>query len=173
MMRWIPFTLLLAAATLLNSGNLLNLIAVGSLNIRPDLLLIMMIFFAVQADWRDGVIAAFIIGLAADISGVAMGPHVLTYGLIGAILAQTRRVVIMKRKRHQALSIFVIALIAGVMIQLLTWMKTGVLTEKFHWIVLGTALYSALAGPIVWWILSTLAPLVFQPKRGFSRFTGR
>ena len=37
-MRWLRFSIVLLVATLLNAGNLLNTISVGSLNIRPDLL---------------------------------------------------------------------------------------------------------------------------------------
>ena len=40
-MRWVRFAILVLVVTLLNAGNALNMISVGSANIRPDLLLVL------------------------------------------------------------------------------------------------------------------------------------
>lgn len=174
-MRWISFTILLVIATVLNSGNLLNFIGVTHLEIRPDLLLIMLVFFAIHCDWREGIAASFLIGFAADISGpaMAMGPHMLVYGILGSILGQMRRVVIMRRMIHQAVSILLIGIIAGFCVSLLEFLKTKELAEGFYWIVLGESLYSGLAGPLVWKFLHSFGWLLFDPKRTSARLALR
>ena len=43
-MRWIRFTILLVIVTLLNVHSVMDMIALGPMNIRPDLLLILMVF---------------------------------------------------------------------------------------------------------------------------------
>ncbi len=174
-MRWISFVILLAIATILNSGSLLNFIGVTNMEIRPDLLLIMLVFFAIHSDWREGIAASFIIGFAADISGtaMAMGPHMLVYGIIGSILGQMRRVVIMRQMVHQAVSIFLIGIIAGFCVSLLELLKTKELAEGFYWIVLGESLYSGLAGPLVWMFLHNFGWLFFNPKRTSARLGHR
>ena len=112
-MRWLRFLIVLLICTLLNAGNLLNTVSVSSFNIRPDLLLILLVFVAINCETSDAIIASFIVGFAADISGSAIGPFTVGFGVVGLMISQLRKVVIMKRMVHQAAAIFVIGLIAG------------------------------------------------------------
>ena len=160
-MHWIRFFTILLIVTVLNTGNLLNTIAIGSLNIRPDLLLILLIFFAANSPVLDAVIASFAIGFAADISGAAMGPHIVCFGLIGSAISQMRKVVIMKRMIHQAGAIFFAALFAGVLIQILTYIKTDIAASNIYRVISATALYSAIVGPVVWGIFGQNAKIMW------------
>ena len=165
-MRWIRFFVFLPLATLLNAGNILNVISVSSLNIKPDLLLITLVFFAINIATTDAIVASFAIGFAADISGGTMGPCMITFGILGSFISQLQRVVVMKRMVHQATAIFVIALVAGGMVQLLSSFKTDEPMSNVCRMVLGGAAYSALAAPLVWMFLSTMALwLGAQPGR--------
>ena len=94
------FFLVLLVVTLLNSGKLLGLISVTSLNVRPDLLVIMLVFISVNSSAEDAILASFMIGFAADISGVAMGPYTISFGLFGSFLAQLQKVLVMKKIIH-------------------------------------------------------------------------
>ncbi len=88
-MRWMRFSIFLLVVTLLNAGNLLNTISVSSLNIRPNLLVILLVFFAGSCPGFEAITASFAIGFAADISGPVMGPAFLSFGLFGWLLRQS------------------------------------------------------------------------------------
>ena len=91
-MRWMRFSIFLLVVTLLNAGNLLNTISVSSLNIRPNLLVILLVFFAGSCPGFEAITASFAIGFAADISGPVMGPAFLSFGLFGWLLRQLRKI---------------------------------------------------------------------------------
>ena len=165
-MRWMKFFVFLLLATLLDAGNVLNVISVSGLHIKPDLLLITLVFFAINIAATDAIVASFAIGFAADISGGTMGPCMITFGVLGSFISQLQKVVLVKRMIHQATVIFIIALVAGGMVQLLSSFKTDEPMSNVYRMILGGAAYSALAGPLVWMFLSTMALwLGAQPRR--------
>jgi rod shape-determining protein MreD len=172
-MRWLKFSIVLLVATLLNAGNLLNTISIGSLNIRPDLLLIMLLFFGINCDTTSAIIASFVIGFAADISGSQMGPYIISYGLFGSLISQMRKVVIMKRMTHQGLAIFFTAVIAGGLAQILTLFKTGEVASNMFVVLPGKALYSGLVGPFIWLILKALSEWLGIREHHFGRLSNR
>ncbi len=171
--RWIRFFVFLLLATLLNAGNILNVISVSSLHIKPDLLLITLVFFAINIATTDAIAASFVIGFAADISSGTMGPCMITFGVVGSFISQLQRVVVMKRMIHQAAAIFVIALVAGGMVQLLSSFKTDEAMSNVYRMILGGAAYSAVAGPLVWMFLSRMALWLGAQPRGRSRLSHR
>lgn len=157
-MRWIRFAILLTLITLLNACSLIDLVSFNSsLHIKPDLLLVLLVYMSINCNAYDTLIAAFAIGFAADISGATMGPASLTYILLAGAISFIRQVVIMKRAFHQSLAVFVIGIIAGFIIELLTLVKTGRCVSSIWLVVPGTALYSAIAAPFVWVVLSMLS----------------
>ncbi|HIJ67135.1 MAG TPA: rod shape-determining protein MreD [Planctomycetes bacterium] len=172
-MRWFRFSILLFFFTLLSAGNLLNSISLSDLNIRPDLLLILLVFLAVNSDTTDAIIASFAVGFAADISGSSIGPITISFGLVGSVISQMRKVVIMKRMVHQASAIFVAGAISGVLIHFLTFFKTGETASNVYVVVLGTCLYSAVAGPVIWVALTGLSVWLGVRKHRFGRYSGR
>lgn len=171
-MRWIRFTIVLVLITLLNSSVLMDIISFGSLHIKPDLLLILLVYFSINCNAYDTLIAAFAIGLAADISGSAMGPATLMYVLLAGAISFIRQVVIMKRAIHQSLAVFIVGLIAGLSIELLVLIKTGRCVSSVWIFVPATCLYSAIAAPFVWVVLSMLSGWL-GTKIGNSRMRSR
>jgi rod shape-determining protein MreD len=164
--HWIRFLIFIAVLTVFSAGDLFDVIAVGSLDIKPDLLLITMVFFAINCATPDAVAASFVIGFAADLSGVAMGPTMITFGLLGSLISQLQRVVLVKRILHQALAIFVIALVAGPFIHVLYFFKMGLAAPQVAKQILGGALYSGAAAPLVWAVLTAFAVwLGYHPQR--------
>ncbi len=158
-MRWIRFLILLFIITLLDSGNVINIIATPGLHIRPDLLLIMLVFFAGNCNTTDAVLASFLIGLAADISGEVgvMGPYTVSFGIFGSLICQLRKVIIMKRIFYQALAVMLVGLLSAILANVLTMFKVGPGVSNVHWIILWTSVYSAGVAPILWMALSLMS----------------
>jgi rod shape-determining protein MreD len=149
-MYWIRFSLVVLIATVLNAANVLNAIALGGYNIRPDLLLVLLLFFSSGAKPFDAIITSFAIGFAADISTETIGPYCLSFGLFGSLVSQLHGVVLMKRMTHQCLAIFVIGMCAGITAWGLNAFKTGQPNPNMFVILLGRSFYSAVLGPFIW-----------------------
>ncbi|MHC4758797.1 MAG: rod shape-determining protein MreD, partial [Planctomycetota bacterium] len=142
-MRWIRFALLVLVTAILQAG-LVNVLSLTSLNIKPDLLLILMVFFAVFSNTRDSIITSFSIGFASDITGTAaMGSGMLSFGICGTILAYMTRLIIIRKMPHQALIIFLTASLTGLCVHLLNAIKTPQTPDFIYSAILGMALYSA------------------------------
>jgi rod shape-determining protein MreD len=154
-MRWFLFTLMVLAAAIFEAGNLLNLIAFDHGQIRPSVLIILLVFFSLRATPEQAVIASFSIGLAADLAGPVMGPHTLCYGLAGSLLAQTQGFLSVRRPAFQVLVVFVTALLVMTASHWLAVMKTSSSGFAFS-ILTGNALYSAAAAPVLWPLLNLL-----------------
>lgn len=155
-MRWLRFTLILLLVSLLRAGSLSGAVAVTALHIKPDFLLILLVFFAINCDTYDAVIASFAIGFAADITGAVMGPFFLAFGILGSVLTHIRQIILLKRTLHQAIIIFVVGFLAGAIAQLLALFKIQAGPSFSFWHLIGTALYSALAWFLVKWVVEGL-----------------
>lgn len=170
-MNWLRFSAILLVATLLNAGNLLNSIAI--MDTRPDLLLILLVYFTINCDAKDAVIVSFAIGFAADISGPVMGPYTIIYGVLGLLFSSIRRVVIMQKISHQALSIFVTGVIAGILAHILIVLKpNGPELDTFA-AILRTSIYSGSLGPFIWVILSLLTGWFGIEQQHYQRSSRR
>ena len=110
-MHWLRFVALLLVATLLQA-DLLNAIEVAGT--KPDLLLILLAFFAIFCEPSSAIIASFSIGLAADLIGPSMGPAILSFGLLGTGLCYLSKVVSLRPKVVQAVVIFVLGFATAV-----------------------------------------------------------
>ena len=184
-MRWMRFSIFLLVVTLLNAGNLLNTISVGSLNIRPDLLVILLVFFACSCPGFEAIIASFAIGFAADISGPVMGPAFLSFGLFGWLLRQLRKIPGAASRTGKAKTasifahgvvIFITFLSAGSLVQVLTLLKTPGLERTLAFFatreamlnmslgLVGTAIYSAGVGVLVWPVLIVISRWLTKRK---------
>ncbi|MBN1127059.1 MAG: rod shape-determining protein MreD [Sedimentisphaerales bacterium] len=157
-MRWIRFLFILLIITVLDAGNLLNIIATPGLHIRPDLLLIAMVFFASHLETTNAMTVSFLLGFVADLSGELsiMGPYTISFGIFGSLLCQLRKVVLVRRMLYQALTIFVMVLLIRGLAQLLLMLKTQHVGANVYIVLWGTAAYSAVFGPFAWMILSGL-----------------
>ena len=172
-MRWVRFSIVLLVVTVLNAGNLLNTVAIGGLSIKPDLLLIIMVFFAANCPAFEAIIASFAIGLAADISGAVMGPAVITFGILGSLISQMRKVIIMKRMIHQAFAIAITAMLAGTLTQILSSFKTDQARSNAFVVLFGTAIYSGIIGPLIWVVFSAMATWLGVRKFRIGRLDTR
>ena len=152
-MRWLRFAVLLCLSMVLQAGLLANL------NIKPDLLLILLVFFAVYCDTSEAIITSFAIGFAADIIviGSAMGPRIVSFGLVGTLLAYLHRVIAIRKMPYQAAAIFAAGVLAGAVAHFLASLKGQPLAPNMYTVLFGTSLYSAIVGPFLflpsaWWM---------------------
>lgn len=155
-MRWFRFAVLILAVTVLQKG------VFGRFGAKPDLLLVLLVFFAVHCNTSEAIITSFVIGLAADIIGspMPMGPHVIAFGVFGTLLAYLHRVIAVRRMPHQALAIFIVALLVGVATCALARES---FSAKLFFGLFKTALYSAVVGPFLF------APLVWGMRMKMNR----
>lgn len=170
-MRWFLFILVILAAAVLEAGNLLNLIAFGQGQIRPSILIVLLVFFSLRAEPEQAIAASFAIGLAADLAGPVMGPHTVCYGLAGSLLAQTQGFLSVRRPAFQILVVFVIALLAMLGSHWLAVVKTSQSSGFVFSALTGNALYSAAAAPVLWPLLNLLWNYLSIPKPGRSSGT--
>jgi rod shape-determining protein MreD len=150
-MHWLRFAVLLLLATVLQASFF------ADLNSKPDLLLILLVFFAIYCDTADAIICSFIIGFAADLIGPAMGPQIISFGIFGSALAYLHRVITIKKIPYQIVAIFIAALLIGLFTCLLNYLKGQPSPPKIIAPLFGIALYSSLVGPflflpIAWWM---------------------
>ena len=148
-MRWFRFGVLVCLATVLQAGFLSNF------NTKPDLLIITLVFFAIYFSTTEAIISSFIIGFAADLIGPSMGSQMLSFGILGTILAYLNRVVALRKIPYQVLSIFIMTILAGILSNFLNSLKGIGIIE--YGIIIKTTIFSAIAGPFVfipsaWWM---------------------
>jgi len=150
-MHWLRFSVLVLLAAVLQASFF------ADLNSKPDLLLILLVFFAVYCDTADAIICSFVIGFAADLIGPTMGPKMISYGIFGSILAYLHRVIEIRKIPHQIVAIFITALLASSLAYLLNYLKGVPPPPKIVAPLFGIALYSSIVGPFLflpfaWWM---------------------
>ena len=152
MQWWLRFGGFILVAAVLQASIL------AGLNIKPDLLLILLVFFAIYSSTTEAIITSFVIGFVADIIGCAMGPCTISFGLFGTLLAYLHRAVAIRKMPYQFVAVFITSLLAGTLAHLLTFLKGSVVADSGGGAVLfWTSLYSAAVGPFLflpcaWWM---------------------
>lgn len=152
-MRWFRFAVLISLVSVLQAGLL------AYLNIKPDLLLILLVFFAIYCNTSEAILTSFTIGFAADIIAVgsAMGPQIISFGLFGTALAYLRRVITIRKMPYQSLAIFITALLIGTLTHFLAFLKGQPTASNIYAGLFGSSLCSAIVGPFLflpsaWWM---------------------
>ncbi len=145
------FAVLILAATVLQAS------VVEGLSIRPDLLLILMVFFSIYCSRDEAIVTSFVIGFAADIIGVAMGARIIGFGLFGTLLSYLHGFISIKRMPHQGVVIFVSGLLTGVTAHLLTLFKSQPSGGDTYTAIFWTSVCSGVVGPFLflptaWWM---------------------
>jgi len=171
-MRWLRFSIVVLIVMVLQTGNLLNIIAFPPLNIKPNFLLIMLVFFAINTDSYDAIITSFALGLACDISSGPLGPFFLSYGLLGSALAHLKKMFVIRKNLHYSITIFCMSLLTAALASLLLYLKGTSLSSNTFLFLLGTALYSSVVGPYINWPLNSIKRWLgidrhrFRPRSG-------
>ena len=158
-MRWLRFAVLILVATLLQTS-FLGVVWIVSPEIKPDLLLILLVFFAIYGAPRDAVITSFAIGLAADLASPAMGlmgPRIISFGLFGTLLSDLHHTISLRRLPYQGAAIFIAGLLTAALTRLLVHLRAE--PAAAHWAgeFFWQPLLSAVIGPFLclpvrWWM---------------------
>ena len=74
--------------------------------------------------------------------------------VIGSLLSQIRKIILLKKMRHQATAIFVVGILIGILGRLLSIFKGQSVSSINFTAISGTALYSALIWFLVCWFVS-------------------
>jgi rod shape-determining protein MreD len=139
-MHWVRFAALILVASILQAGPV-GIVAVKG--VRPDLLLILLVFFASRIHSTEAVIASFATGFLADLISPTMGlmgPRIISYGVFGTLLSDLQGVIALRRPIH---------FMAASLIALLTLLRAGAATAHLGAELFWQPLYSALLGPLV------------------------
>ncbi len=158
-MRWIRFAVLVLLASVLQAG-LVNVLSIGHPDIKPDLLLILLVFFASRCNSTDTVITSFAIGFIADLVSPmrsVMGPRIISFGLFGTLLFNLQRIFSLRRPAYQALAIFLAGVLTAVLSYLLASVRADGGPANLLAMFLWQPLYSAVLGPLFslpagWWM---------------------
>jgi rod shape-determining protein MreD len=152
-MRWPRFIVLVLITTLLQAS-WVDAIAVTRLNVAPDLLLILMVFFAIRCNVNEAIISSFVIGFAADVAtGFLMGPRLISFGLFGTGLAYLHRVITIRKMPHEALAVLVVGFGAGGLALVLALLAGQSPRPGVLGVLAGTSIYSAVLGPFLFLLL--------------------
>jgi len=157
-MRWFRFAVLVLAASLLQA-TLMDVLRIGG-GVKPDLLLILLVFFGSRCNSTDGVITSFAIGFIADLIapiGGVMGPRILSFGLFGTLLPDVQRVFSLRRPLYQGGAIFFIGVLTAVLSYLLASLRIEGGRISLLILFLWQPLYSGILGPLFslpvgWWM---------------------
>lgn len=157
-------------AAVLQTSAAMNLLSLTDLRIRPDILLILLVYFAVHCDSYDAVIISFVIGFAADITGMVLGPHFISYGIIGAVIAHIRKIILLKSTRQQATAVFVTGILTQMIALMLMQFKAPELIKTRVFEVFAVSAYSAILWFLIKWPVTKVGKWLGV---GVHRFTAR
>jgi len=157
-MHWFRFAALILVAAILQTGPV-SLVALRS-DIRPDLLLILLVFFALRSSSTDAIITSFAIGFLADLSSLTaglMGPRIISFGLFGTLLSDLNSTICVRRVLYQALTIFLMGFLTAGLTCLLVLLRAKTAPANLVTGLFWQPLYSALLGPLLfvpvgWWM---------------------
>lgn len=158
-MHWLRFALLVIAATIVQASFVGDNPGAAA-NVRPDLLLILLVFFATRCESLEAVITSFAIGFAADLVNPAaefMGPQIISFGLFGTLLSDLHSVISIRRLPYQMGAIFVMGLLTSTLTYLLSLLRADAvsigLAREFFWQpILSAFIGPFLFPPMAWWM---------------------
>jgi rod shape-determining protein MreD len=161
-MHWVRFAVLILGTMVLQAG-LGGVMAVTPRDVRPNLLLVVMVYFALYGLPRDVVITSFVIGLASDVIGRTIGPQMIGFGLCGTLLSGIRQYILIRKVPFQAIVILITGALASGLGHVLYIAKgipgSGDLLNPLLW----EPVYSGIIGPVLFFPLEWMMRL--QEKR--------
>lgn len=161
-MHWVRFTVLILGTMVIQAG-LGGVMGVTPRDIRPNLLLVVMVYFALYGLPSDVVIASFVTGLASDLIGQTIGPQMIGFGLCGTLLSGIRQYILIRKVPFQAIVILITGALASGLGHILSIAKgvpvSGDLLNPLLW----EPVYSGVIGPVLFFPLEWLMRL--QDKR--------
>lgn len=151
-MRWLRFTVLILVAAILQTS-VVSLLGLTTAHIRPNLLLILLVYFAVHAPGPYGILTSFTIGLGADLIGSGMGPLMVSFGLTGSLITELRKLIVLRGILNQIIVVLSAGIVSGLLSLPLYAVKGCPLPTGRWQLILWEPLYSALLAPMLFWMI--------------------
>ncbi len=160
-MRWLPF-IILAYISILLQTTVVERLEIS--HVRPDLVFIMAVFYALHAASPDAMIAAWTLGFVTDLCGSGhLGVFAFSYGLMALLIVQLRDSMF---RDHPLTSLFVtlfctwvVYLMAGLHFILShPQAQRSIIEMLLHSTY--TAMYSAALAPYLHWLFGRLRGLL-------------
>lgn len=132
------------------------------LSLRPDFVLIAVLFWALHRPSRVGMALGFLLGLLSDFQdGVVFGQHAIAY-VLGVYAVQYFRLRFLQfDAAQQSAQMMPILLMVQIMVLVVGWLST----RPPHGL---NILLPALSGAVVWYLLA-LAPQMLHGKRAMRQ----
>jgi len=160
-MRWISYFILayLAIGVQIGAGEFLRF---GGA--RPDLVLLAVIYIAINAPREAALLGAFVLGLLVDLVGLhPLGLYAFGYGLVAMFVVSTQEIVY----REHPMTHFTVALVASLLVSTIAlihgWIFGPLLPLGAQF---STAVYTAVLAPIVLGLLQRMKKaFAFKSRR--------
>jgi len=152
-MQWLAFIIIAVLGVLLQTTVSPRVAVFG---VRPDWVLVLVVFFALHVRGREAIAAAWMLGLLADFQSIER------FGLLSLVYALAAGSVYLIRDylfRRHPLTHLVLTFVAGVAVQLLVLgyyaflVNEGRVAGADLWLAVLVSLYSALWAPPTHWVL--------------------
>ncbi len=154
---FVSITLILALA--------FNVLPFGRQPAMPDMLMVVLMFWAVHQPRRVGMGVAFALGLAMDANqGALLGQHALAYTLLNYAAVSIHRRLLWFGVLEQALQVLPVFFAVHAVSQMVRLLAGGMFPG---WAVLAAPLFEALLWPVATWLL--LAPQRRAPDPDLNR----
>lgn len=150
---------------------ILQAVLVGGIQLkwgRPDLPLILLVFWAWHNDWKQGLLAGFIIGLLVDILfSPLLGLNAFSLGLVGFLVAELREKVYQDNVIIFLLLAAAATILNGVILTcwLLIFNLSSSFLEKFILLIFPTFLYNCLLTFPLFLLLEAFWPRSFRFRK--------
>lgn len=158
-MQFIFFCIFFFLGIILQGGNILNFIELGELNIKPDVLIILLVFFALRVDDITAIIVSFLLGFAADLIILPLGPFVIAYVLAGYAVSSIKKSAIVNSIISQSFLVFLTVLTIFFAASAIKFIANKDISSHLVFRAFATALYSALIAPFMIWFLELISPV--------------
>jgi len=155
---FVLFTMLLAFG-----ANMLPLTG-RALELRPDFLALVLLYWCIQEPRLVGVGSAWMVGLFADVADATVfGQHALAYAVLAYAADYFRRRVLRFPLWQQAAQVFMLLLLCAGLVALVRVVGGA---PGPHWVYLA----SPALGALLWPLVSVLLQTPQQPRRSGSEF---
>ncbi len=161
-MHWLRFAALTLIATLMQY-DLIDTVSVAGVS--PDLLIIILAFFAIYANQRDAIIASFVIGIAHDIIQMPIGPEIISFTILGVGLNYLGTLLNLKKMSFQAGIIFIFGFATIIISNILSRLQGTVVFNDTPRVIFGTPFYSAIIGPFLFLPIAWIMKIKIHHKR--------
>ena len=129
------------------------------LRIKPDFLLIAVIFLNFYVDFKEAAGIGFLAGFLKDsFSAGIFGANIFAFLVCIVILAQYQRYIYREDLYLKVILVFLISLLSGFLNYFIALSRISApFISSFFWVIFPESLYTTLVSPLVFWIMRRCA----------------